>query len=99
MELVNICEETKLSISEVQMHNELSYGKTREQSEEGLLQIWSIMNDTIERGIHSTEAILPGGLGVSLKHFVILFIYFTSGEPASLDLSYIFLLHTYLTFF
>jgi L-serine dehydratase len=46
------------------MENELSYGKTKEEVVEGLEKIWRVMNDTIDRGMRSTEAILPGGLGV-----------------------------------
>lgn len=47
------------------MENEISFGRTREQVEEGLENIWKVMDSTIEKGMRSTEAILPGGLGVS----------------------------------
>lgn len=52
------------------MENEISYGKTREQVVEGLENIWRVMDSTIERGMRSTEAILPGGLGACNHLFI-----------------------------
>eukprot|EP01126_Amoeba_proteus_P066617 TRINITY_DN9682_c0_g3_i6.p1 TRINITY_DN9682_c0_g3~~TRINITY_DN9682_c0_g3_i6.p1 ORF type:complete len:286 (-),score=65.90 TRINITY_DN9682_c0_g3_i6:202-1059(-) len=46
------------------MENEISYGKSREEIVKGLTDIWNVMNDSINRGLRSTEDILPGGLKV-----------------------------------
>ena len=44
------------------MENEINFGKSKQEVEEGILNICSVMNDTIDRGMRSTETILPGGL-------------------------------------
>eukprot|EP01127_Copromyxa_protea_P011072 TRINITY_DN275_c0_g1_i1.p1 TRINITY_DN275_c0_g1~~TRINITY_DN275_c0_g1_i1.p1 ORF type:complete len:474 (-),score=86.90 TRINITY_DN275_c0_g1_i1:57-1478(-) len=63
-ELIAICDENNMSIAQVQMANEIAYGRTEQEVIDGLDKIWATMNGTIERGMRSEEAILPGGLGV-----------------------------------
>jgi L-serine dehydratase len=61
-ELLRRTRETGLSISELMLANE----RTRRSEEEiraGLLHIWSVMQDCVDRGIHATGT-LPGGLDV-----------------------------------
>eukprot|EP01125_Pyxidicula_operculata_P005648 TRINITY_DN1980_c0_g1_i2.p1 TRINITY_DN1980_c0_g1~~TRINITY_DN1980_c0_g1_i2.p1 ORF type:complete len:504 (-),score=97.92 TRINITY_DN1980_c0_g1_i2:437-1948(-) len=66
-ELLNLCNANKLSISELQMENEIFFGKTRSQVEDGLMNIWNVMNACIERGLTSQEKLLPGGLGTKRR--------------------------------
>ncbi len=61
-ELLARTRETGLRISDVMLANELSW---RSESEvcEGLLHIWSVMQECVDRGTR-TEGVLPGGLRV-----------------------------------
>lgn len=61
-ELLALCREQQLSISDVMLVNEQSW---RSQSEirAGLLKIWGVMQACVERGCR-TEGILPGGYQV-----------------------------------
>jgi L-serine dehydratase len=61
-QLLGICRTTGWSFSDVVLANELSW-RTEDQVRAGLLEIWSVMQDTIRRGT-TTGGILPGGLGV-----------------------------------
>ena len=61
-ELLSRCDESGLSVSGVMLENEkarLSEGEVRE----GLLRIWAVMRECVERGCR-TEGVLPGGLEV-----------------------------------
>ena len=61
-ELLQRTRETGLSISGLMLANEL----TRHREDEirsGLLHIWSVMQECVDRGIHAT-GVLPGGLNV-----------------------------------
>ncbi len=77
-ELLARTRETGLSISDIMLANELAW---REESEvrSGLLHIWQVMQDCVERGC-TVEGVLPGGLkvrrraadlrrGLSSEHF------------------------------
>jgi len=66
-ELRNLCTKYNLSIAELQMLNEVSYGKTAKQVSDALLYIWDVMNQVIETGLHSTEKLLPGHLNVKRR--------------------------------
>lgn len=48
------------------MKNEISYGKSEPEVLSGLVNIWRIMDRSIDRGMNSTQTILPGGLNVCL---------------------------------
>ncbi|MFI9816610.1 L-serine ammonia-lyase [Saccharothrix variisporea] len=61
-ELLARTRETGLSISEVMLANELSW-RTEEEVRSGLLHIWSVMQECVERGCTET-GVLPGGLKV-----------------------------------
>ena len=60
--LLEHCAETGLSISQVMLANERAW-RSGTEIREGLLRIWSVMQDCVERGCR-TEGILPGGLKV-----------------------------------
>lgn len=61
-ELLNHCEEQNLSIDQIVMENEKTW-RTEEEVKKGVLNIWRVMQDCINRGCKE-EGILPGGLRV-----------------------------------
>ncbi|GAA4867380.1 L-serine ammonia-lyase [Saccharopolyspora cebuensis] len=61
-ELLGRTRESGLRISDVMLANELSW-RTEEQTRSGLLHIWSVMQECVERGTR-TDGVLPGGLRV-----------------------------------
>jgi len=61
-ELLRLTRETGLSISALMLENELAW-RSEAQIRTGLLEIWHVMRDCVERGM-SREGILPGGLKV-----------------------------------
>lgn len=63
--LLAICSEHHLSISDVMLANEQAW-RTEAEIREGLLQIWQVMQDCVQRGCQ-TEGILPGGLKVKRR--------------------------------
>ncbi|GAA4714644.1 L-serine ammonia-lyase [Pseudonocardia yuanmonensis] len=60
--LLALTRETGLRISDVMLANELSW-RSEEEIRAGLLHIWSVMRECVERGTHTT-GVLPGGLKV-----------------------------------
>ncbi|MGV9188809.1 L-serine ammonia-lyase [Arcanobacterium canis] len=62
-ELLEICEQEKLSIAQVVMANELTC-RREDEVRAGLLEIWQVMKDCVTNGITSDEGILPGVLRV-----------------------------------
>jgi L-serine dehydratase len=61
-ELLAICEREQMSISDVMLANEQAW-RSEEEIREGMLHLWSVMAECIERGFHR-EGVLPGGLKV-----------------------------------
>ena len=61
-ELLDICARERLSISDVMMANELAW-RTEAAVRAGMLHLWSVMADCVERGFHQ-DGVLPGGLKV-----------------------------------
>ncbi|MCL6463123.1 MAG: L-serine ammonia-lyase [Acidobacterium ailaaui] len=61
-ELLQMAAEKGLSIWDLMLENEAAL-RPREEVRSGILHIWSVMQDCIERGM-KTEGILPGGLNV-----------------------------------
>jgi L-serine dehydratase len=61
-ELLEICEREQLSISDVMLANEQSW-RSEQEIRDGMLHLWSVMAECIERGFHR-EGVLPGGLKV-----------------------------------
>lgn len=64
-ELVNLCEQNSLSISQLMLENEKVW-RSEAEIREGLLEIWYAMRDCVKRGCQQT-GILPGGLGVKRR--------------------------------
>lgn len=61
-ELLEQCRKNGLSIAQIAHRNELTW-RNAAQVREGLLSIWKVMQECVERGCR-TEGILPGPLGV-----------------------------------
>jgi len=59
-----LCKKHNMSIADLQMLNEVAYGKTAREVSKALLNIWNVMNKVIETGLHSKEKLLPGPLNV-----------------------------------
>ena len=64
-ELLEICKATGMSISQVMLENELAW-RSEEAVRAGLLRIWDVMQDCVQRGVTS-EGILPGGMKVKRR--------------------------------
>ncbi|MBN2069351.1 MAG: L-serine ammonia-lyase [Opitutales bacterium] len=64
-ELIELCGEQERSIAEIMLSNEMSW---REETEvkEGILALWRVMQECVEKGIHR-EGILPGGLNIKRR--------------------------------
>ena len=64
-DLLHHCRENGMSIAQIMMENEKSW-RSEVQIREGILKIWQVMKDSVNRGI-SQEGILPGGLNVKRR--------------------------------
>ncbi|MEU4603860.1 L-serine ammonia-lyase [Kribbella sp. NPDC023972] len=61
-ELLEICAREGMSISDVMLANEQAW-RTEAEIRAGMLHLWSVMAECVERGYHR-EGVLPGGLRV-----------------------------------
>ncbi len=64
-ELLQLCKENNLSISQLMMENEKSW-RTESEIRHQLLAIWQVMQSCIKNGCEN-EGILPGGLNVKRR--------------------------------
>ena len=64
-ELLQICEDTGLNISDVMLENEKSFQSDTE-TQAGLMRIWSVMQDCVKAGCQNS-GILPGVLKVKRR--------------------------------
>lgn len=64
-DLLKICDETNLKISDVMMENERSFQNDKE-TEERLMRIWSVMQDCVKAGCENS-GVLPGVLKVKRR--------------------------------
>jgi L-serine dehydratase len=64
-ELLSLCERTCLSIAAVMRGNERQW-RTDAQIDDGLLQIWDVMQRCVQRGC-ATEGVLPGGYSLQRR--------------------------------
>ena len=62
-ELFTHCERTGMNCRELMWENEQTW-RTESEIREGLLNIWSVMQECTQRGMASKENLLPGGLNV-----------------------------------
>ena len=61
-ELLRVCEENGITVSQVMLMRERQW-RTDSEIRQGILDIWAVMESCIERGMH-TSGVLPGGLNV-----------------------------------
>jgi L-serine dehydratase len=61
-ELLAICAREDLRVSDVMLANEQAW-RSEAEIREGMLHLWSVMAECVERGFHR-EGVLPGGLRV-----------------------------------
>ncbi|MCB0155579.1 MAG: L-serine ammonia-lyase [Anaerolineae bacterium] len=64
-ELLALCQEHRLSISQLMLANEQMW-RTEAEIQQGLLKIWQVMQACVARGCR-TEGMLPGGLKVKRR--------------------------------
>jgi L-serine dehydratase len=64
-QLLALCKEHGLSISQLMLENESAWRPERE-TREGLLRIWRVMQECVKRGCEK-EGVLPGGLKVKRR--------------------------------
>ena len=64
-ELLNLCQETGLNISQLVMENEKKY-RSEDEIKKKLLKIWEVMKISIDTGCKKT-GFLPGGLNVKRR--------------------------------
>jgi len=64
-ELLALCDEHDCSISDLMLANEQAW-RSEAEIRAGLLHIWQVMQDCVQRGC-ATEGILPGGLKVKRR--------------------------------
>ncbi|MBR9788836.1 MAG: L-serine ammonia-lyase [Vibrionaceae bacterium] len=64
-ELLQLCKENKLTISELMLENEKVW-RSEQEIRDGLLSIWYAMKSCISNGL-SAEGVLPGGLNVKRR--------------------------------
>lgn len=64
-DLVRLCLEHKLSVSQLMLENEKAW-RSEEETRSGLLKIWQVMQDCVKHGCEH-EGILPGGLKVKRR--------------------------------
>lgn len=65
VQLLAHCEEQGVSMSQIMLHNEMVW-RSEQEIRGGLLHIWSVMQECVERGCR-TEGVLPGGLKVKRR--------------------------------
>ncbi|CAM3644682.1 L-serine ammonia-lyase [Parendozoicomonas haliclonae] len=65
-ELQTLCEQHHISMAELVRANEQALGHSEQAVAEGLDDLWSVMEDSIQRGCQ-TEGELPGGLQVQRR--------------------------------
>ncbi|GIH70599.1 L-serine ammonia-lyase [Sphaerimonospora thailandensis] len=63
VQLLERCADTGLSISGVMLENEQAFGRSPQEIQDGLLRLWSVMAECVQRG-STREGVLPGGLKV-----------------------------------
>lgn len=64
-QLLALCGENRISISQLMLENEKAW-RPEEETRKGLLQIWQVMQDCVKRGCEK-EGTMPGGLRVQRR--------------------------------
>ncbi|MCP9944509.1 L-serine ammonia-lyase [Streptomyces somaliensis] len=86
-ELLRLTRETGLSISALMLENEKAW-RTEEEIRVGLLEIWRVMRECVDRGM-SREGILPGGLKVRRRAATTARKLRSEGSPQALAMEWI----------
>jgi len=86
-ELLRLTKETGLSISALMLENERAW-RTEEEIRAGLLEIWRVMRECVDRGM-SREGILPGGLRVKRRAATTARKLRSEGDPLALAMEWI----------
>ena len=86
-ELLRLTKETGLSISALMLENERAW-RTEDEIRAGLLEIWRVMRECVERGM-SREGILPGGLRVKRRAATTARKLRSEGDPQALAMEWI----------
>ncbi|WP_236239857.1 L-serine ammonia-lyase [Streptomyces sp. CC228A] len=86
-ELLRLTRETGLSISALMLENEKAW-RTEQEIREGLLEIWRVMRECVDRGM-SREGILPGGLRVRRRAATTARKLRSEGDPLALSMEWI----------
>jgi L-serine dehydratase len=86
-ELLRLTKETGLSVSSLMLENEKAW-RTEEEIRGGLLDIWRVMRECVDRGM-SREGILPGGLKVRRRAAVTARQLRAAGDPLAHSMEWI----------
>ncbi|MEU6283633.1 L-serine ammonia-lyase [Streptomyces sp. NPDC047028] len=86
-ELLRLTRETGLSISALMLENERAW-RTEDEIRAGLLEIWRVMRECVERGM-TREGILPGGLKVRRRAANTARKLRSEGDPQALAMEWI----------
>ncbi|WP_129306439.1 L-serine ammonia-lyase [Streptomyces sp. L2] len=86
-ELLRLARETGLSISALMLENERAW-RTEDEIRAGLLEIWRVMRECVERGM-TREGILPGGLKVRRRAANTARKLRSEGDPQALAMEWI----------
>ncbi|MEU3556202.1 L-serine ammonia-lyase [Streptomyces fragilis] len=86
-ELLRLTKETGLSVSSLMLENEKAW-RTEEEIRSGLLDIWRVMRECVDRGM-SREGILPGGLKVRRRAAVTARQLRAAGDPLAHSMEWI----------
>ncbi|WP_151771140.1 L-serine ammonia-lyase [Streptomyces abyssomicinicus] len=86
-ELLRLTKETGLSVSSLMLENEKAW-RTEEEIRAGLLDIWRVMRECVDRGM-SREGILPGGLKVRRRAAVTARQLRAAGDPLAHSMEWI----------
>ncbi|GAA1421250.1 L-serine ammonia-lyase [Streptomyces thermospinosisporus] len=86
-ELLRLTKETGLSISALMLENERAW-RSEEEIRAGLLEIWRVMRECVQRGM-TREGILPGGLRVKRRAANTARKLRSEGDPGALAMEWI----------
>jgi L-serine dehydratase len=86
-DLLRLTKETGLSISSLMLENERAW-RTEDEIRAGLLEIWRVMRECVERGM-TREGILPGGLKVRRRAANTARKLRSEGDPQALAMEWI----------
>nr|WBO76482.1 L-serine ammonia-lyase [Streptomyces sp. SBE_14.2] len=86
-ELLRLTRETGLSISALMLENERAW-RTEDEIRAGLLEIWRVMRECVQRGM-TREGILPGGLRVKRRAATTARKLRSEGDPQALAMEWI----------